>query len=87
MSYVMGIDCCKSGKECDNHLADQNNIRDDDHTLFIYHNPVEFMEFAMQQPVFREHMLYAPTKEFNDTEEHIYSEVKSSDWWWNEQVG
>ena len=40
----------------------------------------------MQQPVFREHMSDAPAKEFNDAEEHIYSEVKSSDWWWNEQV-
>jgi len=31
-------------------------------------------------------MSYAPAKEFNDAEERIYSEVKSSDWWWNEQV-
>ena len=31
-------------------------------------------------------MSYAPAKEFNDAEECIYSEVKSSDWWWNDQV-
>jgi len=31
-------------------------------------------------------MSHAPTKEFNDAEECIYSEVKSSNWWWNEQV-
>ena len=31
-------------------------------------------------------MLYAPANEFDDTEEHIYSQVKSSDWWWNELV-
>jgi hypothetical protein len=41
----------------------------------------------MEQPAFRIHMLYAPVKEFNDAEECIYSEVKSSDWWWNEQGG
>jgi len=40
----------------------------------------------MQQLAFREHMLYVPAKEFNDAEECIYSEVISSDWWWNEQV-
>jgi len=26
------------------------------------------------------------SNESNDAEEHIYSEVKSCDWWWNEQV-
>jgi len=40
----------------------------------------------MQLAAFKEYMSYAPAKEFNDTDEHIYSEVKSSDWWWNEQV-
>jgi len=32
------------------------------------------------------HMFYDPAKEFNDNEECIDSEVKSSHWWWNEQV-
>jgi hypothetical protein len=40
----------------------------------------------MQQPEFREPMSYAPANEFNDAEEYIYCKVKSSDWWWNEQV-
>jgi hypothetical protein len=31
-------------------------------------------------------MSYAPAKEFSDAEERIYSEEKSSDLWWNEQV-
>ena len=86
MSYAMGIDSWKSGKVCYNRLADPNNLRDDDYTRFFYRNPVECIEFLMQQPAFREHMSYAPAKEFNDAEERIYSEVKSSDWWWNEQV-
>jgi hypothetical protein len=33
-----------------------------------------------------EHMSYAPAMEFNDAEECIYSEVKSPDCWWHEQV-
>jgi hypothetical protein len=40
----------------------------------------------MQQPAFREDMLYAPAKEFNHIVECFYSVVKSSDYWWNEQV-
>jgi hypothetical protein len=31
-------------------------------------------------------MSNTPAKAFNDAEEHIDSEVKSSDWWWNELV-
>jgi hypothetical protein len=40
----------------------------------------------MEQSEFMEHMSYAPAKEFNEAEECIYSEVKSSDRWWTEQV-
>jgi len=40
----------------------------------------------MHQPAFRDHMAYAPAKDFDDTEEYIYPEVKSCDWWCNEQV-
>jgi hypothetical protein len=40
----------------------------------------------MQPPAFSEDMSYAPAKEFDDAEERIYSEVKSSNWWWNEEV-
>jgi len=86
MSYTMRIDSCKSGKVCYNHLADSNNLRDDDYTSLFHRNPVECIEFLVQQPAFREHMSYAPAKEFNDAEERIYSEVKSRDCWWNEQV-
>ena len=86
MSYTMGIDSWKSGKVWYNHLADPRNLRDDGYTGFFYCNSVECIEFLMQQPAFREHMSYAPAKEFNEAEERIYSEVKSGDWWWNEQV-
>jgi len=82
----MGADCWKLGKVCDNELTNPNNLRDDDYTHCFYRNPVECIEFPMQQPAFREHMLYAPAEEFNDAEECIYSVVKSSDWCWKEQV-
>jgi len=86
MSHAMGINNGNSGYVCYNHLADPNNICNDYYIRFLYRNPAEWIEFLMQQPAFREHVLYAPAKEFNDAEECIYSEVKSRDWWWNKQV-
>jgi hypothetical protein len=84
MTYAMGIDSWKSGKVCYNLLPDPNNLHDDDYTRSFSCNPVECIEFLMEHPAFREHMLYAPAKKFNDAEKRIYSEMLSSDWWWNE---
>jgi hypothetical protein len=80
MSYAMGTNSWKSGTVCYNCLVNPTNLRDDDYTRFFYCTPVECIEFLMQQPAFREHMSYAPSKEFNDGEELIYAEGKSSDW-------
>jgi len=85
-SYMMGIDSGKSRKLCYNCLADPYNIRDADYTCFYFRNFDESFEFLMQQPAVREHMSYAPAKEFNDVVECLYSEVKSSDWCCNEQI-
>jgi hypothetical protein len=74
----MGIDTCKLGKLCYNHLADPNNLCNDDHTGCLYFNPVEYIEFLIPQPVFSKIMSYVPAKEFNDAEECVYTEVKSS---------
>jgi hypothetical protein len=61
-------------------LADPSNFTDDDYARFFYLNSAEWIEFLKQQPAFRVHMSYAPEIELNDTEEHIYAEVKSSNW-------
>jgi len=86
MSYAVGIDSLKSRKVCYNRVADPNNLHDDDYTRFIHCHAVECIELLMQQPSFREHRSYAPAKKFNDPEEHIQLEGKSSNWWWNEHV-
>jgi hypothetical protein len=69
MSYPMSIDCWKSCNVCYNHVADPSNICDHDYTRFVYPNPVEYIEFLMQQPVLRDHMSYAPATRFNDAGE------------------
>jgi len=68
MSYSMGIDSSKLSNVCYNSLADPHNLHDDENTCFFCRNPVECIEFLMQQLAFREHLSYALAKEFNDPE-------------------
>jgi len=82
----MGIDSWTSGKVCYNCLADSNNLLNNHYSSIFHRNPVECIEFLMLQPAFIEYMSYAPATEFNDPGKFISTEVKSSDWWWNEQV-
>jgi len=86
MLDAMGTNSRISGIVCYNPSADPNNLRDDHSKHFICRNPVACNEFVMRQPAFTKQMSYALAKEFDDAEEHIYSEVKTSDWWCNEQV-
>ena len=46
------------------YLLHQRRNRDNDYAHFIYHGPVECIEFRMQQPAFREHISCAPAKEY-----------------------
>jgi len=46
------------------YLLHQRRNSDNDYAHFIYHGPVECIEFRMQQPAFREHISCAPAKEF-----------------------
>jgi hypothetical protein len=55
-------------------------------SAFWYRNPVSCIEFLMQQPAYREEMVYGPIKEFNAAGERMYSEINSGDWWWRMQV-
>ena len=86
MSYSMGMDCWVSGNVCCYLVANPNIQCDDDCTRLFYNNPVECIEFLIHHPEFRDLVSYAPAKDFNDAEECIHSEVKSSDCWWTAQV-
>jgi len=87
MSYVMNINSWKQCKVCYNSLVDPNHFPDHGFTRVSNHNPVQCTQFLMKQRVCREYISYAPVKEIDDAEERIYSEVKWSDWSWNEWVG
>ena len=74
----MGINSSKSSNACYYCLADPNNLQNNHYPHFFSRNHVEYIQFLMQQPAFREHMWYAPSKELNGAEEHIYSHVNQS---------
>jgi len=86
MFYAMGIDSWTSESEYNNSLADPTSLWNDNYTSFLYCNPVEGIKFLMKLPPFKEHMLCAPAKASIQAKELIYLQVKSSDWWWHEQV-
>jgi hypothetical protein len=74
MSYVMGIDSWKSSLPGYNNLPQPKNLREDHCICFAYYCLVKCIESLMQRPAFCEYMSYAPAKEFNNAEKHIYSE-------------
>jgi hypothetical protein len=86
MSNAMGIDSWKSSKAWYNCFANSNNLRNNHYIGSFHRIPDECIQFIMEQPVFREHMSYAPAKKVHDAEGRIYSEMKSSSCRWNEQV-
>jgi hypothetical protein len=86
MTYALGIDSWKSGKVSYAGLVNSEALRDDGKTRVFYRDPVNCIEFLLQQSAFKEHMVYAPIKDYNELGERVYSEVHTCDWWWNEQV-
>ena len=57
---------------------------------YYFRKVKEAVTFLLQQPTFRDHLVYRPVKEYavNDEGEkvRVYSEVNTGDWWWREQV-
>jgi hypothetical protein len=65
---------------------DGKKLTDDELTPFWYRDPVRCIEFLMKQPAYKEDIAYAPSREYNDAGERMYSEINSGDWWWRMQV-
>jgi hypothetical protein len=86
MTYALGIYLWKSGKVSYASPVDSEALWNDGKTPVYYRDPVDCIEFLFQQSAFKEHMVYAPIKDYNELGERVYSEVHTCDWWWNEQV-
>lgn len=86
MSYELGMQTWKTGKVSFNRSDGGNRFSDAPFTSFYYRNPVTCIEFLLRQSAFKEHMTYAPVREYNDENERVYSELHTGDWWWRMQV-
>ena len=86
MEYELDISSWKRGLVEFTLPGSESSRSEDRMAAFWYRNPVTCIEFLMKQPAFREHMAYAPRKEYNEVGERMYSEIKSGDWWWRKQV-
>ena len=51
-------------------------------------DPVECLKELMGNPMFEDHLEYAPQKHFIDEEgnNRVFDEMWTGDWWWNTQV-
>jgi len=55
-------------------------------TTYYYRSPLSCIEYLLKQPCFRNHLVYAPVREYNESGERMYSEMHTADWWWAVQV-
>jgi hypothetical protein len=59
-------------------------LTDGTEITFKYRNPVFLAHYLLKQYAYKEHLVYAPVKEFRGNS-RIYSELHTADWWWETQ--
>ena len=55
-------------------------------TTFYYRNIVFCVRYLIRQGAYKEHMVYAPIREYDSNGFQLYSEMHTADWWWETQV-
>jgi hypothetical protein len=71
------------------HLLEWNEgiyTHDGHNSSFFYRDIVRCVEYLLSQPAYREDIVYAPVREYDETGERLYSEMHTADWWWETQV-
>jgi hypothetical protein len=53
---------------------------------FKYRDPVFLARHLLKQYAYKDHLVYAPVKEYRG-ENRLYSELHTADWWWEMQAG
>jgi len=80
MDSELGVGSWKSGQATTRICERTQNIP------YFYRNPMDCIRFLLKQPAYRDHMAYAPVRQYNDLGERIYTELHTADWWWRTQV-
>ena len=55
-------------------------------TTFYYRNIVSCIHYLIRLVAYKEHMVYAPIREYDSNGDQLYSEMHTADWWWETQV-
>src|SRR5258706_1240879 len=55
-------------------------------TEFYYRDLLACIRYLLRQKAYRDHLVWAPTREQNTAGERIYSELHTAEWWWDTQV-
>jgi len=55
-------------------------------TTFYYRNIIDCVRFLIRQVAYSSDMVYAPIREYDLSEERLYSEMHTADWWLDMQV-
>lgn len=62
------------------------NEQHPENIVFWHRDLIGCVKWILRQPAYREHLVYAPVRSFNNAGHRIYDEMNTGDWWWERQV-
>jgi len=77
-------------REWELHTLEDTRWNDNDQRSIKYwsRDIIKSMRWWMRQPLYAEHLIYAPQRSFNTDmpQKHLHTEMHTADWWWERQV-
>jgi len=65
----------------------EGHVEDGQRTLpFFCRNVLDCVRYLLRQIAYRDDLVYAPCREYDQSGHRIYSEMHTADWWWDVQV-
>jgi len=53
---------------------------------FFYRNVLDCVRYLLRQIAYRDDLIYAPRREYDQSGQRIYAGMHTADWWWDVQV-
>jgi len=53
---------------------------------FFYQNVLDCLRYLLRQIAYRDDLVYAPRREYEQSGQRIYAEMHTAHWWWDVQV-
>jgi len=65
----------------------EGHVEDGQRTLpFFYRNVLDCVRYLLGQVAYRDDLVYAPRREYDQSGQRIYAEMHMADWWWDVQA-